>query len=244
MYSVVLATMLAAGSTTPAWHTRSCHSCYTCYTSCSCYSSYSCYGCSSCCSYYSCHSCYSSHRIFPIFHHHCYGCTTYVYSSCSSCSYCSHPVVVYGCSGCCTSAVVVAPATPRVIDVRPGGGEVEMLRKQLEELRNKLKQTEKTPGKKNPADEEVAAPVSSRVTVTLPSDARMWVENVECPLTTSVRSFNTPLLNANQQYFYNLKVEVVRDGRTVSELQRVVITPGQEARVDFNSSTVVGTAAR
>jgi uncharacterized protein (TIGR03000 family) len=85
---------------------------------------------------------------------------------------------------------------------------------------------------------------TARVTVTLPSDAKLWVDNVECPLTSSVRTFSTPALNPEQRYFYNLKVEIVRDGQTLSETQRVVITPGQEARVDFNNSTVVGTASR
>ena len=237
MYSVVLATMLAAGSTTPAWHHY--HSCYSCY---SCYSGYSCYSCHGC---YGCYGCYGDYRVFPIFHHsYCYGCvsygcyscngcTSYVYSSCCSCYVCSSPVIGYGCNGC---------SGPRVMPVPSGNAEVEALRKEVERLKKAL---EKVPDpKKKSTDEGVSAPVSSRVTVTLPSDARLWVENVECPLTSSVRSFDTPPLNSNKKYFYNLKAEMMRDGRTVSQTQRVVITPGQEARVDFNSSGMIGTATR
>jgi uncharacterized protein (TIGR03000 family) len=233
MYSVVLATMLAAGSTTPAWH--HCHSCYGCYGCYSCHSCYSCYGC------HGCHSGYPGYRIFPIFHRSychgcwgcssCYGCTTYVYSSCCSCHVCSSPVVVYGCTGC---------GGPRVMPVPSGNTEVEALRMEVERLKKALEESKK----KKSTESEVSASVTSRVTVTLPSDARLWVENVECPLTSSIRSFDTPPLNANQKYYYNLKVEVARDGRKVSETQRVVITPGQEARVDFNSSGLIGTVAR
>jgi len=227
MYSVVLATMLAAGSTTPAWH--HCHSCYGCYGCYSCYNGYGCYGCHGCHigffhrSY--CNGCWGCSS--------CYGCTSYVYSSCCSCYVCSSPVIGYGCNGC---------SGPRVMPVPSSNPEVEALRKEVERLKKAL---EKVPDpKKKSTDEGVSAPVSSRVTVTLPSDARLWVENLECPLTSSVRSFETPPLNPNQKYYYNLKVEVARDGRKVSETQRVIITPGQEARVDFNSRGLIGTVAR
>jgi uncharacterized protein (TIGR03000 family) len=102
------------------------------------------------------------------------------------------------------------------------------------------KKSEKVPGpkEKKPGEEQ-----SARVTVNLPSDARLWVDAVECPLTSSVRSFNTPALNPGQRYAYSLKVEIVRDGRTVSETQRIVLTPGEETRVDFsNNGGAIATA--
>jgi uncharacterized protein (TIGR03000 family) len=233
MYSVVLATMLAAGSTTPAWHHH--HSCYSCYANCysSCggyagysgYGHYSGYGCYSGCS---CSTCFGCHRIFPIFHrHHCHSscfcscsCTGVVYySSCSVC--CGGPVYYYGCTGCtiCCGGVVTQPRVvpvPEKID---------------------------PPGKDK--DQGVSIPASkARVTVMVPSDAKLWVENVVCPLTSTVRSFDTPSLNPNQRYFYNIRAEIVRDGRTISETQRVVIIPGQEARVDFTTTGVIATASR
>jgi uncharacterized protein (TIGR03000 family) len=103
--------------------------------------------------------------------------------------------------------------------------------------------SDKKAPKPAPGQEETSAPVTSKVTVSLPSDARLWVDNLECPLTSAVRSFNTPALNPAQKYFYDLRVQIVRDGQTLTETQRVTITPGQEARVDFNG-TAVGTAAR
>ena len=62
-------------------------------------------------------------------------------------------------------------------------------------------------------------------------------------MTSSVRSFNTPPLKADQTYFYNMKMEVVRDGRTVAETRRVNITPGQPVQIDFNAGAVT-TASR
>ena len=83
------------------------------------------------------------------------------------------------------------------------------------------------------------------MTVNLPADARLWVDAVECPLASSVRSFNTPALNIGTRYTYNIKAEIVRDGRTISETQRIILTPGQETRVDFtNNGGAIATASR
>jgi uncharacterized protein (TIGR03000 family) len=76
---------------------------------------------------------------------------------------------------------------------------------------------------------------TSRVTVSLPSGARLWVENVELSVTSTKYSFNTPPLDPSRKYVYNMKLSVVHEGQTVTEEQRVMITPGQEARVDFDA---------
>ena len=236
MYSVVLATMLAAGSTTPAWHHgHSCYSsCYSCYSSCSCYAGYSgyagyshhCHSYRSCyCSSYYCTSSYCSSY-----------CTTYVYPSCSYCSTCY--------SSChCSSTIIVGATTPQVIPVPSSTSEIDALRSEVDRLRKALEKGEKLSAPKKDKDGVTAPSQTSRVTVLVPSDARLWIENVECPLTSSVRSFNTPPLSGNQQYVYNIKMEVVRDGRTVSQSQRAVITPGQPVQVDFNAG-VLTTASR
>ncbi|MSQ95983.1 MAG: TIGR03000 domain-containing protein [Gemmataceae bacterium] len=220
MYSVVLATMLTASSAIPDFHR--CHN--SCYAGYSCYSGYSSYGggcsCYSGYSGYSGYACHGCHGIFPIFHRH--HCSTGVAYSC----HCTCTRVVYStCSTVCCGGVIISQ--PKVIAVPKSGEKVN-------------------PPKTKPNEqEEVAIPSNTaRVIVNLPSDARLWVENVECPLTSDVRSFNTPALNLNHRYFYNVRAEIVRDGRTISETQRVIIIPGAEARVDFNTSNVIGTASR
>ena len=221
MYSVVMATMLAAGSTTPAWHAR-CHSyCHSCYSSCySCYSGYGGYGgyCSSYCSSCWCSSCYCSRS---------YGCYSSCYSSCycssycSSC-YCSGAVYYSGCycstcSVCCSASVT----QPRVVEVPPKKSE---------------KVDPPKPKQRENKEEEVDVPTTqrSRVNITAPAGARVWVDNVECP-----RSFDTPALDTGRQYVYNFRMQVVRDGQTVSQTQRAVITPGQPVNVDFSGGTAV-----
>jgi uncharacterized protein (TIGR03000 family) len=215
MYSVVMATMLAAGTTTPAWHHHhsygygyGCHSCYSSYCS-RCYcSSYGGYGC--------CGGCYS------------YGCYGGGYGCCGGCySYGCYCSGCYGCSvaysyGCCSAPVCCTAAGPRVVPVPS-------------------KQSEPVPSPKKTSDEgSVIAQQRSRVTIAAPSNARVWVDNVECP----VRSFETPALNANQQYVYNFRMETIRDGQAVVQTQRAIITPGQPVNVDFNQGGVATAASR
>jgi uncharacterized protein (TIGR03000 family) len=79
---------------------------------------------------------------------------------------------------------------------------------------------------------------SARVTVTLPSDARLWVDNVEVPLKSSVRTITTPPLDPHQHYSYTLKIEMVRDGKIVSRTQRVQLIPGGTVHADFTNAHV------
>ena len=84
-----------------------------------------------------------------------------------------------------------------------------------------------------------ARPQPARLTVSLPSNARLWVDNVKCPLTSAQRSFNTPALNPGQQYYYTLRMEVDRDGQMVSENRRVFVAAGRLVNVDFNAPATV-----
>jgi uncharacterized protein (TIGR03000 family) len=85
----------------------------------------------------------------------------------------------------------------------------------------------------------------ARITVKLPSDARLWVDQVECPLTSEVRAFNTPALRAGNIYAYTMRIRYQRDGQAVEDQQRVLVAAGRQVNVDFtNSNGSVATAQR
>jgi uncharacterized protein (TIGR03000 family) len=73
----------------------------------------------------------------------------------------------------------------------------------------------------------------ARVRVKLPADADLFVDGVRVPQTSEVRSFQTPKLEAGRSYYYTLKAEAVRDGRTVSATKRITVEPGKETKVEF-----------
>ncbi len=247
MYSVVLATMIAAGSTTPAF----CHSAHhryyaSCYSSCYC-CSYSCYSCYSGYSGYSGYCCSYSHCHRPLFSHHCCH-TSYIYvaPSCCSVSYCCSATRVYyaPCTTCATTySVPATTAPPTVVPVpQSSSSEVDALRREVEALRAKVKQSEGVPAPKQPQEEGNARVRNSRIVVNLPADARLFVDNVECPLQGTVRAFNTPNLDPSRVYMYTMRVELARDGQTVRDAQQITIVPGVDVQVNFNN--VTQTAAR
>jgi uncharacterized protein (TIGR03000 family) len=78
----------------------------------------------------------------------------------------------------------------------------------------------------------------ARVRVKLPADADLFVDGVRVPQTSAVRSFQTPKLEPGRSYYYTLKADVIRDGRTVSASKRVTVEAGREATVEFTDLPV------
>jgi uncharacterized protein (TIGR03000 family) len=79
---------------------------------------------------------------------------------------------------------------------------------------------------------------AAKITVKLPADARLYVDGTMCPLTSDLRSFTTPELDAGQKYYYTLKAEVVRGGETHSSRKRVIVEAGKDVTVEFGDLPV------
>jgi uncharacterized protein (TIGR03000 family) len=67
----------------------------------------------------------------------------------------------------------------------------------------------------------------------LPPDARLYADGQLIDLTGAVRTFHTPPLEPGKSYYYVLKIEVQRNGRTVSAEERVSLEAGKITRVPF-----------
>lgn len=85
---------------------------------------------------------------------------------------------------------------------------------------------------------------TARITVRLPASAKLFVDDVLCPLTSDTRSFNTPKLEAGRKYYYTLRMEQEQNGTTQVESRRVIITPGEHVQVDFRIPAAVKTVRR
>ncbi len=79
--------------------------------------------------------------------------------------------------------------------------------------------------------EGAAAP--ARVVVTLPTDARLFVDDDPCPLTGARRSFDTPDLKPGVTYHYTIRVELTRSGEPVKVSKRVTVEAGKATLVEF-----------
>lgn len=224
MYSLVLATMLTAGSATPSWghgwycfggcggcwSCKGCHGCYGCHgcSGCSCYGC-SCYGCScwgcSCygCSCWGC-SCYGCS---------CYGCSCYGCWGCYGCSSC-------GCGGWGFPAAVIATpiahssyAAPAVV----------------------AQSTITTPASTTFASQPSIASSPAKVVVQLPPNAELYIDDQKSQLSTETRTVVTPALPSGQDYYYELRVETMVDGKKTAANKRVLLRAGSVAQVDFRN---------
>jgi uncharacterized protein (TIGR03000 family) len=95
------------------------------------------------------------------------------------------------------------------------------------------------PKKEMKEKEGTAAPNTARVIVQLPADAKLFIDDHAMKTNGERRSFNTPALDRGQAYYYMVRAEVVRDGKTYSETKRLIVRAGQVANTDFPVAELV-----
>jgi uncharacterized protein (TIGR03000 family) len=73
----------------------------------------------------------------------------------------------------------------------------------------------------------------AKLIVSLPDNAKLYVDDQLMKTEASVRTFNTPALQQGQTYYYMLRAEVVREGQTYEETRRILIRAGDTVRAEF-----------
>jgi uncharacterized protein (TIGR03000 family) len=73
----------------------------------------------------------------------------------------------------------------------------------------------------------------ARLIVEVPADARLYIDDRAMKTTSDVRTFSTPDLEPGQLYYYEVRAEVVRDGKPVSQTKRVIVRAGATVRASF-----------
>ncbi len=136
---------------------------------------------------------------------------------CHGCSYCWG---CYGCQGChgyyrchgcygCCRGVILMPQRPK----------------------------EKIPPPKKKTEDQVQTRTPALVLVTLPAESRLLVSDQVTTITAGERRFQTPPLEPGRDYFYLMRAEIKRGGRTVALTRRVTVRAGEESRVSFAFSS-------
>jgi uncharacterized protein (TIGR03000 family) len=87
-----------------------------------------------------------------------------------------------------------------------------------------------------------AASAPANLLVTLPSDARLFVDGQATTSTSGQRRLITPDLQPGRDYHYTLRAEVVRNGEVQRVSQRVTVRAGEDTPVNIQIST--GVASR
>jgi uncharacterized protein (TIGR03000 family) len=221
MYSMVLMVALTSGSTTPDWvgkNPKSYQGGYVVSHDSGCYGSgYGAWGMGAC--YGGWNNCGGGYA-----GSNCYGTCIggwgihgYGAFGCHGCYGC------YGCYGCVGYApgymMNFSPATPGPSD----------------------NDTLPAPKKAN-GEKATLAPTNAKLIVELPADAKLTVDGRAMKTVAGHGVFTTPSLKKGELYYYELSVEVLRDGKPVAENRRVLVRAGEEVRANFKDMDTVSTA--
>ncbi len=203
MYTLVLMTAITTGNTTPDFFFRG--GCHGCFGY-----AHSCHGCWGGCHGSTRNGCYgsSSYGCYGSSSYGCYGSSSYgCYGSSSN-----------GCYGGCQGQVFTGGNSGIYTPVFTG--------QQPPEVIYPPKDKEKEPGRE-------VQQVRATMTVDVPADGKLYIDGTLMKSGSGPRTFQTPALNPGQLYFYDVRVEIVRNGKTITDTQRVVLRPGQLASSSF-----------
>jgi uncharacterized protein (TIGR03000 family) len=82
-------------------------------------------------------------------------------------------------------------------------------------------------------DKETSSATKAKLIVELPADAKLFIDDQPMKTLSAKRVFSTPTLQKGQAYYYEMRAEIVRDGKTITESKKVVVNAGAEIPVTF-----------
>jgi uncharacterized protein (TIGR03000 family) len=103
--------------------------------------------------------------------------------------------------------------------------------------------TDTLPEPKPAGKPEANAANRARLIVELPADAKLYIDDQLMRTTSERRAFNTPLLLRGQTYYYELRAEVLRDGKPVAVTKRVTLKAGDIVQARFSDVDMVETVS-
>ena len=75
----------------------------------------------------------------------------------------------------------------------------------------------------------------AKLMIRVPENAKLWIDEVACPLEGEVRTFTTPKLEPGLEYSYTVRIALERDGRMTTAERMVRFATGQTVEVDFGA---------
>jgi uncharacterized protein (TIGR03000 family) len=85
----------------------------------------------------------------------------------------------------------------------------------------------------DPKDGKGSTSAKAKVIVEVPSGAKLYIDDQPSKNTSERRVFSTPALEAGQSYYYVLRAEITKEGKTYSDTRRVVVRAGTEVTASF-----------
>jgi uncharacterized protein (TIGR03000 family) len=80
-------------------------------------------------------------------------------------------------------------------------------------------------------------PMGANLKFTVPADTKLYVDGKLAPGTGTERAFYTPPLEAGKKFFYEVKAELMVDGKPVVEEKKVIVEAGSNITESFATLT-------
>jgi uncharacterized protein (TIGR03000 family) len=80
---------------------------------------------------------------------------------------------------------------------------------------------------------------SAVINLRVPSDAKVWFDQSQMKQTGTMRSFESPLLDVGSEYAYQIRIQVKRDGKDITETRRITLRAGDVINLTLGSSPEV-----
>ncbi len=89
------------------------------------------------------------------------------------------------------------------------------------------------PKKNKTGVKETMDPTRAKLLIELPAKAKLFIDDLPVKTALGMQFLDTPALEPDKVYFYTVRIEVMRDGKPLSETRRILIRAGQVARMEF-----------
>lgn len=141
---------------------------------------------------------------------------------------------------------MINPIPPRVYTLAEEEKKLDEELRKKEERKKKAQDDDDDTGKKKRKkdfDDDDQASASSAITIYLPAGAKLSVDGR--PVNASrVKTFVTPPLERGATYFYEVTIEVERDGKPVVEKRKLELRAGESVQADYRDPRERATVKR
>jgi uncharacterized protein (TIGR03000 family) len=151
----------------------------------------------------------------------------------------------YACYGCCggyhdLAYAPVAVGTGPYLHGGPADGGGTIPRPTPDDDRKTPDDGKKK--KKNIKDDDDLGSARARLVIDVPEGVTLFVDDREVKA-NGRKTFQTPLLERDEAYFYEVRAEMMVDGERVTETRRVTVRAGEVSREDFRALATTGRRA-
>jgi len=88
-------------------------------------------------------------------------------------------------------------------------------------------------GEPAPPPKETSKETKAKLIIDVPAEAKLFIDDQPIKASSARRAFSTPTLELGQSYYYVVRAEVERDGKTYELTKRIIVRAGEQVNASF-----------